>query len=87
MNSTLSEIEEIEIDDTTDPQRAHRLGARIQQLEHRLSQVLGEQVCRESGLGQPADIEHLQHQTAWCAELSASKRAELVPSGQVTVLR
>ena len=43
-------------------ERAHRLSTRIQQLERRLSQVLGEQVFRESGLGQPADIDHLQHQ-------------------------
>jgi len=37
-------------------ERAIRLTARIQQLEHRLSEALGEQAWRESGLGTPADI-------------------------------
>jgi transposase-like protein len=42
--------------------RNTRLTARIQQLEKRLSQVLGEQAWRESGLGAPADIDELQRQ-------------------------
>ncbi|MDT0459201.1 DUF6262 family protein [Streptomyces sp. DSM 41527] len=37
--------------------RAARLAARVQQLEKRLSHVLGEQAWRESGLGAPADID------------------------------
>ncbi|WP_327731341.1 DUF6262 family protein [Streptomyces sp. NBC_00487] len=40
--------------------RTVRLSARIQQLEKRLSQELGEQAWRESGLGAPTDIEELQ---------------------------
>jgi hypothetical protein len=40
-------------------ERALRLSARIQQLEKRLSQVLGEQAWRESGLGAPADFDAL----------------------------
>ncbi|MEU5384394.1 hypothetical protein [Kitasatospora cineracea] len=40
--------------------RNARLAARIQQLELRLSQVLGEQVWCDSGLGAPADIDGLQ---------------------------
>ena len=40
-------------------ERAVRLHARIQQLEKRLSEVLGEQAWRESGLGAPADIDTL----------------------------
>ena len=40
--------------------RNTRLAARIQQLEMRLSEALGEQVWRESGLGAPADIDELQ---------------------------
>ena len=40
-------------------ERALRLSARIQQLEKRLSEVLGEQAWRESGLGAPADIDTL----------------------------
>ena len=41
-------------------ERAVRLTARIRQLEQRLSQTLGEQAWRESGLGAPADIDALQ---------------------------
>lgn len=40
--------------------RTVRLSARIRQLERRLSQELGEQAWRESGLGAPSDIEKLQ---------------------------
>jgi hypothetical protein len=40
-------------------ERAVRLNARVQHLEKRLSQALGEQTWRESGLGAPADIDAL----------------------------
>ena len=40
-------------------ERAIRLAARIQQLEERLSEVLGEQAWRQSGLGAPDDIDAL----------------------------
>jgi hypothetical protein len=40
-------------------ERAARMAARIQQLEKRLSETLGEQAWRESGLGAPADIDAL----------------------------
>jgi hypothetical protein len=40
-------------------ERAARLDARIRQLEQRLSQALGEQTWRESGLGAPTDIDTL----------------------------
>jgi hypothetical protein len=40
-------------------ERAIRLSARVQQLEKRLSEALGEQAWRESGLGTPADIDAL----------------------------
>jgi transposase-like protein len=40
-------------------ERIARLGARIQQLEKRLSEALGEQTWRQSGLGAPADIDTL----------------------------
>ena len=40
-------------------QRAARLAARVQQLEHRLSELLGQQAWHESGLGAPADIDAL----------------------------
>jgi len=40
--------------------RCARMGARTQQLEKRLSELLGEQAWRATGLGAPADIDHLQ---------------------------
>jgi chromosome segregation ATPase len=40
-------------------ERAIRLTARVHQLEKRLSEALGEQAWRESGLGKPADIDTL----------------------------
>lgn len=40
--------------------RARRLRDRVHHLETKLSQVLGEQVWRESGLGVPTDIEQTQ---------------------------
>jgi hypothetical protein len=40
-------------------ERTARLSGRIQQLEKRLSEALGEQTWRESGLGAPADIDTL----------------------------
>ena len=43
-------------------ERAARLHTRVQHLEHRLSDALGEHVWRESGLGNPADIDALHQQ-------------------------
>ena len=40
-------------------ERAARLHSRVQQLEKRLSEALGEQAWRESGLGTPADTDAL----------------------------
>lgn len=40
-------------------ERAARQAARVRQLEHRLSEVLGQQAWRESGLGAPTDIDAL----------------------------
>ena len=40
-------------------ERAIRITAHVRQLEHRLSDALGEQAWRESGLGAPADIDAL----------------------------
>ena len=52
-------------------ERALRLNARVRQLEKRLSETLGEQAWRESGLGMPADLDaltqkisHLEQQAA-----------------------
>jgi uncharacterized protein YceH (UPF0502 family) len=41
-------------------QRAVRLHTRVRELEQRLSQLLGEQTWRESGLGAPDDIDGLK---------------------------
>jgi hypothetical protein len=41
-------------------QRCTRMAARTQQLEIRLSELLGEQAWRASGLGAPTDIQQLQ---------------------------
>jgi hypothetical protein len=40
--------------------RGSRLASRVQQLEKRLSEILGEQAWRQSGLGAPDDIEQLK---------------------------
>jgi hypothetical protein len=42
-------------------ERGIRLNTRIQQLEKRLSETLGEQAWRESGLGATTDIDALNH--------------------------
>ncbi|MET8631001.1 DUF6262 family protein [Kitasatospora sp. NPDC004669] len=39
--------------------RAGRQANRIRQLEHKLAELLGEQVWHESGIGVPADVEQL----------------------------
>jgi chromosome segregation ATPase len=43
-------------------ERASRIHSRTQQLERRLSEVLGEKAWKESGLGSPPDIDALQQQ-------------------------
>jgi Family of unknown function (DUF6262) len=43
--------------------RCARIAARTQQLETRLSELLGEQAWRQSGLGAPDDIEQLKQRT------------------------
>jgi hypothetical protein len=45
-------------------ERAVRLNTRIQHLEKRLSEALGQEVWRESGLGAPADIDALNQKIA-----------------------
>ena len=58
-------------------QRALRLTARIQQLETRLSEALGDQAWRESGLGVPADIDVLNHKIANLDQQVTGLRLEL----------
>ena len=58
-------------------QRALRLTARIQQLETRLSEALGDQAWRESGLGAPAGIDVLNHKIANLDQQVTGLRLEL----------
>jgi transposase-like protein len=63
-------------------ERSARLAARIRQLEHRLSDALGEQVWRESGLGQPDDIGQLKQQVTHLAEENQQLRGGLAERDQ-----
>jgi chromosome segregation ATPase len=58
-------------------ERALRLSARIQQLEKRLSEALGEQAWRESGLGTPADTDALNHKITNLEQQVADLRLQL----------
>ncbi len=40
------------------------MAARVRQLEHKLSTLLGEHAWRESGLGAPDDLDELKQQNA-----------------------
>ena len=63
-------------------ERSARLAARIRQLEHRLSDAIGEQVWRESGLGQPDDIGQLKQQVIRLTEENQQLRGSLVERDQ-----
>jgi len=54
-----------------------RQQSRIRQLEKRLSEHLGEQAWRESGLGAPIDIDQLQHRVTQLEQLVAELRGQL----------
>jgi len=58
-------------------ERALRLAARIQQLEKRLSETLGAQAWRESGLGAPAGIDTLNHTITRLEQQVADLRIQL----------
>ena len=58
-------------------ERAARLAARVQHLEKRLSQALGEQAWRESGLGAPADIDALNQRIATLEQNTVDLRLQL----------
>jgi hypothetical protein len=58
-------------------QRAARLAARVQQLENRLSEALGEQAWHESGLGAPDDIDQLKHQVITLEHHTVDLRLQL----------
>jgi hypothetical protein len=58
-------------------ERIIRLNARIQQLENRLSQALGEQAWRESGLGAPPGIDALNHKITHLEQQAIDLRLQL----------
>jgi hypothetical protein len=58
-------------------ERAARLTTRIQQLEKRLSETLGEQAWRESGLGAPADIDALTQKITYLEQQAIDLRLQL----------
>jgi hypothetical protein len=57
--------------------RNARLAARVQQLEKRLSEVLGTQAWQESGLGSPADIDELQRKITRLEQQNVNLTASL----------
>lgn len=63
-------------------ERAVRLSTRVRQLEKRLSQTLGEQAWRESGLGVPADIDALNQQITQLQQQVTDLRLQLEEKGE-----
>jgi len=57
--------------------RARHMAARVQQLEHRLSELMGQQTWRDSGLGAPDDIDRLQQRVASAEAEVADVRIQL----------
>ena len=58
-------------------ERAIRLAARVRQLEQRLSEALGEQTWRESGLGTPAGIDALNQKITNLEQQAIDLRLQL----------
>lgn len=54
-----------------------RLTARVRQLEDRLSELLGDQAWKESGLGVAADIEELQRQIVQLEQTNVDHTGQL----------
>jgi hypothetical protein len=69
--------ESLQADLLASHERATRLSARIQQLEKRLSEALGEQAWRESGLGAPPDIDALGQKITYLEQQAADLRLQL----------
>ncbi|MEU9291072.1 DUF6262 family protein [Streptomyces sp. NPDC048275] len=57
--------------------RNTRLVTQIRRLGRRLSQLMGEQAWRESGLGVPADLEELQRQVTRMEQMNTELTARL----------
>jgi hypothetical protein len=62
-------------------ERAVRLDARVRQLEKRLSEALGEQAWRESGLAAPADIDALNQMISQAEQQVIDLRLQLEEQG------
>jgi hypothetical protein len=58
-------------------ERSVRLAARVRQLEKHLSEALGEQAWRESGLGAPADIDALTQKVTHLEQQAIDLRLQL----------
>ena len=58
-------------------ERAARLNAQVRQLEKRLSEALGEQAWRESGLGAPSDTDALNDKISQLEQQAAGLRIQL----------
>jgi hypothetical protein len=63
-------------------ERAVRLDARVRQLEKRLSEALGEQAWRESGLAAPADIDALNQKISQMEQQVIDLRLQLEEQGE-----
>ena len=63
-------------------ERAARLHSRVRQLEKRLSEALGEQAWRESGLGTPADIDALNQKIIYLEQQAIDLRLQLEEQGE-----
>ncbi|HET7244797.1 MAG TPA: hypothetical protein VFJ07_08170 [Streptosporangiaceae bacterium] len=62
-------------------ERALRLNSRVRQLEKRLSETLGEQAWRESGLAAPADIDALNQKISQLEQQVIDLRLQLEEQG------
>ena len=63
-------------------ERCVRLNARVRQLEKRLSEALGDQAWRESGLGAPADTDALSQQITHLEQQAIDLRLQPEEQGQ-----
>lgn len=72
----------LQADLLTAGERAMRMNSRVRQLARRLSEVLGEQAWRESGLGAPSDIDALNHKIGYLEQQIVDLRLQLEESDQ-----
>jgi hypothetical protein len=63
-------------------ERSARRHSRVRQLEKRLSETLGEQAWRESGLGTPADIDALNQKIIHLEQQAIDLRLQLEEQGE-----